>query len=289
MLPRDPGARRNEDVGRLDVAMHQPLRVRGVERARHLPEYVERAVRRESALVRDQRLQIDPLDVAHRDVEHALGLTRLEDRHDAGVVEPGGRPPLLLEALAVERVVRELGCEHFEGDLAPVAAAAPRGRRRPCRRGRARARCGSRPARCRRGDRPGRSSDSSSTEAGHAPVGVPSAADGDNARRRPRRAPPGPRRAGRAARGRASTRRSRARGRGRTRPSAGSPPCSPQMPSLISGFGAACALDRDPHEVADAGDGRASRTGSPSGCGRRGSASGTCPRRRPARTRARSG
>ena len=222
MLPRDPGARRNEDVGRLDVAMHEPLRVRGVERARHLPEYVERAVRRESALVRDQRLQIDALDVAHRDVEHALGLTRLEDRHDAGVVEPGGRPPLLLEALAVERVVRELGCEHFEGDLAPVAellrdvddahaAAAEHALDR-----------GSRPARCRCGGR-GPSDGSVLTFRARRPASgcaracrqPPTATTS----RPPRRAPPGRRRAGRAERGRASTRRSRARGRGRTRPS----------------------------------------------------------------------
>ena len=49
------------------------------------------------------------------------------------------------------------------------------------------------------------------------------------------RAPPAPRPAARSARGRASRRRSRARPARRSAIEAGSPPCSPQMPSLRSG------------------------------------------------------
>ena len=47
--------------------------------------------------------------------------------------------------------------------------------------------------------------------------------------------PPGPRRAARSGRGRASTRRSRGRRARRSATEAGSPPCSPQMPSFRSG------------------------------------------------------
>ena len=67
------------------------------------------------------------------------------------------------------------------------------------------------------------------------------------------RAPPAPPRAARPARGRASRRRSRARARGRSATLVGSPPCSPQMPSLRPGR--ACAGPAPTpiaHQLADA-------------------------------------
>ena len=63
---------------------------------------------------------------------------------------------------------------------------------------------------------------------------------------------PGPRRGGRSARGRASTRRSRARPSSQKRIEAGSPPCSPQMPSFSSGFALRPSFAATPHEHADA-------------------------------------
>ena len=58
------------------------------------------------------------------------------------MLQPGGESDLALEPLGAERG-GELGVEHLERDRAVVLEVAGRGRRWPCRRGRARARAGS--------------------------------------------------------------------------------------------------------------------------------------------------
>ena len=63
-------------------------------------------------------------------------------------------------------------------------------------------------------------------------------------------APPAPPPAARSARGRASRRRSRGPTRWQNSTEAGSPPCSPQMPSLRSGVRRAAALDGDARSAA---------------------------------------
>ena len=87
--------------------------------------------------------QVAAGDVPHGDVEDAVRLARLEDRHDVRVVDRGGHPGLVGEAAA-----GRCRCGPVRGRAAsarpsgPGAGPAP-GRRRPCRRGRSRARCGS--------------------------------------------------------------------------------------------------------------------------------------------------
>ena len=63
---------RDQDVRRLDVAVHEPAPVRGVERAGDLPDDAHGALGIQALGGVDQRPQVRALDVAHREVEHAV-------------------------------------------------------------------------------------------------------------------------------------------------------------------------------------------------------------------------
>jgi hypothetical protein len=76
-----------QDVGRLDVAVHDPARVRRVERARDLRDDVRGASGVEVLLGAHERAQVRALDVAHGDVQGAVVLARVVDRDDVGVVD----------------------------------------------------------------------------------------------------------------------------------------------------------------------------------------------------------
>ena len=64
----------------------------------------------------DQRAQVGPLDVAHRDVEQPVLLARVADREHVRVLDRGGGARLALEALAEVLVARELRLDQFQGD-----------------------------------------------------------------------------------------------------------------------------------------------------------------------------
>ena len=106
--------RADEDVRRLHVAVHEPARVRGIERRCDLRDDAERTAYRQPPLGDEQRLEVAPVDVLHRDVEHVVCLAGVVDRDDARVVERGGEPRLAEEPLAevglAERRGEELQC-----------------------------------------------------------------------------------------------------------------------------------------------------------------------------------
>ncbi len=114
-----PGS--DEDVRGLDIAMHETVGVDGVERLRDLREDVESTPDREPTRPPEQRPEVGAVDVAHRDVEAVLGLSRLVDGHDARMLDPRRRTPLLLEPLAELPVMAELRSKHLQRDLAAVA------------------------------------------------------------------------------------------------------------------------------------------------------------------------
>ena len=63
---------RQNDVGRLDVAMDDPKAVRFRERAADLSQDVNDAPRRQSAVASNQLLEIDAVEELHRVVEDAV-------------------------------------------------------------------------------------------------------------------------------------------------------------------------------------------------------------------------
>ena len=88
----------DEDVGGLDVAVDDALRVRGVEGVCNLDPEIERDFERERPVV-DAVLQRLAVEELHRDERLALGLADVVDRADVRVVERRGRARLALEAL----------------------------------------------------------------------------------------------------------------------------------------------------------------------------------------------
>ena len=98
----------DQDVRGLDVAVDQVVVVGGVERARDLLEHEERATDAQAPLLPQERAQVGPVDVPHRDVEQTVGVAAVDlagvvDRDDVRVVEPGRALRLAHEPLAEAR------------------------------------------------------------------------------------------------------------------------------------------------------------------------------------------
>ena len=111
--------RLDQDVRRLDVAVHEIALVCRVERACGLLEDVERSTDVERAFTLDQRLQVSALDIAHRDEELTVRVARVVDRDDVRVVDLRCAPRLALETLAEALVLAQGGREELEGNLPP--------------------------------------------------------------------------------------------------------------------------------------------------------------------------
>ena len=90
-----------DDVRRLDVAMHDPFRVREVERLGDLRDDVADLLERQRPPLREHFLQVLSLDVLHGDERHArwLVLTDVVDGDDRGMIEDAGGLRLAHEAL----------------------------------------------------------------------------------------------------------------------------------------------------------------------------------------------
>ena len=127
---------RDEDVRGLDVAVHDPPRVRRLERVGDLRPQVEQRLELERPGPEPvpQRLAVEEL---HRDEGLALVLVDVVDRADVGVLERRGRARFALQPLERLRV---------PAPAPPAGTSTPRGgrasdprlrRRRPCRRRRA--------------------------------------------------------------------------------------------------------------------------------------------------------
>ena len=89
----------DEDVVRLDVAMHDPVPVREAQRRENLARVLDRDGDRRRPALDDQLLQRPPVEVLHRDVVGALGLTAVVDRDDVRMRERGGVLRLTAKAL----------------------------------------------------------------------------------------------------------------------------------------------------------------------------------------------
>ena len=144
---------RDQQVGGLHVAVHDPGRVRGTERVGGLGEQVAGGVgvqRLPGPEQRRQRLAVDQLHhqvgPGHPGPVGGRGLAEVVDGRHARVVQGGGVPGLGLEPGAERRVVGVLGLEQLDRDLRGRARCRWRATPRPCRRSRSgsRARSGGR-------------------------------------------------------------------------------------------------------------------------------------------------
>ena len=90
--------------------------MRDVERVGDVAQQVDGPLRAQPLLGVEHVAEIDPVDVFHRDVEQAVGLTGVEDRDDVGVVEARCCLRLTHEALAEAAIAGQVGGEHLERD-----------------------------------------------------------------------------------------------------------------------------------------------------------------------------
>ncbi len=107
-----------QDVGGLDVAVHDPGAVRGVERLRDLDDDRRRQVRLEPSADLQQPREVGALDESHRHVEQPVLLAGVVDRHDVRVLDRRRGAELALEATAELLVGGELGRDHLQRHLA---------------------------------------------------------------------------------------------------------------------------------------------------------------------------
>ena len=105
----------DEDVGGLDVAMHQAALVRGVERGGHRRDDAQHALEGQLAAV-DDLAQVGPGDEAHREVQDAAILAAAVDGDDVRVLERCREPSLRLEPPHRVRVLRVLGRDDLQRD-----------------------------------------------------------------------------------------------------------------------------------------------------------------------------
>ena len=111
--PRRP---RDQDVARLDVPVHEPGLVHGVERLRHGPEHRAHPLDVERALSVEYGAEILPVDEAHRQVQDPVRVARVVDRHDVRVFEARRDGGLALEPAAVVRVGGQRRRQDLERD-----------------------------------------------------------------------------------------------------------------------------------------------------------------------------
>ncbi len=110
---------REQNVLRLDVAVHHVLGVGVGQRVGHLDQDLHGLVDRQLALAADPVTEIVPVDGGHHVVEKALGLARVVQRQDVRMLQPGRDLDLPEEALRTHGR-RQLAAQHLHGDFAPV-------------------------------------------------------------------------------------------------------------------------------------------------------------------------
>jgi hypothetical protein len=111
-------ARVEEHVAGFHVTVDQPTLVRRLQGVSDLGADPGGPLGLERPRAFQERVQVDPLDVPHREVQLAVGLACPVDRHDVRMLGRGGSVRLAHEALPERRVGREVGGQDLERHLA---------------------------------------------------------------------------------------------------------------------------------------------------------------------------
>lgn len=113
-----------QDVCRLDVTVDEVADVGGVEGGGDLRDDARRSGWRQGRLAGQHRLEVGSLDEAHREVELAPILSRLEDGQHVGMVDSGGGTGLRLEPGAKVGVPGQRRGDQLDRHVAPKVGVA---------------------------------------------------------------------------------------------------------------------------------------------------------------------
>jgi len=110
---------REQDIGRLDVTVHDTSAVRVVESLRNITGKVQGLLQRQPTVTVDPFPERLPLHVRHHVVEESVSFSGIMKRKDVRVVQAGGDLDLTQETLLAHRR-RQLRKQHLERHLATV-------------------------------------------------------------------------------------------------------------------------------------------------------------------------
>ena len=110
-----------QNVGGLDVAVHQSVGVRGVQRRGDLARDYRGPFRAQAAFRLDQRSDVTMSDVSHGNEQDPSRLASLEHRDDVRVVDARRGARLAHEPLSERLVLAEVRGEDLQGDQAAEA------------------------------------------------------------------------------------------------------------------------------------------------------------------------
>ena len=106
---------RQQDVARLDVAVDDALSMSVVQRVRHFARDAKGLGSRDRAAPHDAIPERLPFDVRHHVVQEPVGFTRIVERQDVRVLQPGRDLDLSKESLRADRL-GELRTQDLDGD-----------------------------------------------------------------------------------------------------------------------------------------------------------------------------
>ena len=106
----------DQQVPRLDVPVHQPLTVRGIQRPRGLAQQEQRGLRLQAAPLLDHLPQVSPGHVPHRDIQQLILGAHVVDRDHVRVVQRRGDPGLLQEPGPEHVIGSQLRRQHLQRD-----------------------------------------------------------------------------------------------------------------------------------------------------------------------------
>ncbi len=107
----------HDQVGRLDVPMHEALNVGMLQSQGSLPHIARRLARRQPAVLLEQPRQVGAGNVLHDQEERVADLVGIVSEDDVGMRQFRRRLDLTAEAVQERRMFhKKIGPQHFQGD-----------------------------------------------------------------------------------------------------------------------------------------------------------------------------